>query len=76
MPVIEVPRSSATTEMDTFITVLSSTITNCETARMMITDQERIVSLLRCGERSDLYRFGRLLRGIEHRYEELARHRG
>ena len=39
MPVIVVPRSDATCEMETFITVLSSTITNCETARMTITSQ-------------------------------------
>src|SRR6478609_4704154 len=39
MPVMVVSRSCATCEIDTFMTVLSSTITNCETARMTITNQ-------------------------------------
>ena len=38
MPEMSVPRSSATVEIETFITVLSSTMMNCETLSRMSTN--------------------------------------
>ena len=47
MPVIVVPRSNATVEIDTFITVLSRIITNCDTHRSRSTDHRPMRGTLR-----------------------------